>query len=510
MQRWFRRAPERRGAAARAAVPPDRGHLVAAHADLTRLLGDGEVLVDPLALALYARDASMIEGGCALVAFPRSREHVVGCLRVARERGLEVVPRGAGTGLAGAATPTGDALVLTTVKMTRILEVRPADRLAWVEPGVLNLDLVNHLTPLGYTFAPDPSSQQTSTVGGNVATNAGGPHCLALGVTSNHVLGVELAMPEGPVVRLGAEGPEAPGYDLRGLVVGSEGMLGVVTAVCVRLTPLPPAVRTMLIGFDTVAAAADTVAAVIAAGVVPAAMELMDRPIIGLLEAYVHAGYPTDAEAVLLVEVDGLPGGVEAEAALIERIAADHGHTSLQVATDDEHRARIWKGRKSSLGAVSAIAPHYYLHDTVVPRARLTEALAAVYEITERHRLKVVNMFHAGDGNLHPLLLFDRAEPGVLDRVLEASEEIVRLCVELGGSLSGEHGIGLEKRDLMPMLFSGADLDAQACVRGAFDPDGRMNPRKVLPSGAKCGDYALARGGAIGEALAGLPEGSWV
>jgi glycolate oxidase len=452
----------------------------------------------------------MIEGSCALVAFAHSAEQVVGCLRVAREHGLEVVPRGAGTGLAGASTPTGDALVLTTVKMTRIIEVRPQDRLAWVEPGVLNLDLVNHLAPLGYTFAPDPSSQQTSTVGGNVATNAGGPHCLALGVTSNHILGVELALPEGPVVRLGSEGPEAPGYDLRGVVVGSEGMLGVVTAVCVRLTPLPPAVRTMLFGFESVADAADTVAAVIAAGVVPAAMELMDKPILGLLEAYAHAGYPTDAAAVLLVEVDGLPGGVEVEAGLIERIANDHRCSSVQVAADEAHRARIWKGRKNSLGAVSGIAPHYYLHDTVVPRARLTEALAATYEITERHRLTVVNVFHAGDGNLHPLLLFDRAEPGVLDRVLAASEEIVELCVRLGGSLSGEHGIGLEKRDLMPLLFSATDLDAQACLRAAFDPDGRMNPGKVLPSGAKCGDFALARGGTLGEALDRLPEGSWV
>ncbi len=481
-----------------------------AREELARRLGPREVLADPLALALYSRDASMIEGACALVAFPRDRDQVVACLDIAERHSLPVVPRGSGTGLAGGSTPTEGALVVVTTKMDRVLEVRPADRLAWVEPGVLNLDLSTRLRPLGFEFAPDPSSQQTSSVGGNVATNAGGPHCLAYGVTSGHVLALELAMTGGEVVRLGAEGPEAAGYDLRGLVVGSEGTLGIVTAVCVRLTPVAPAVRTMLLDFTSLGDATATVAAVIAAGVVPAAMELLDRRILEVIEPYAHAGYPTDADAVLLVEVDGLPGGVAAEAAVIERVARGHGVRSVRVARDEAQRARLWKGRKSALGAVSKIAPHYYLHDTVVPRRRLTEVLRRVNEITERHDLIVVNMFHAGDGNLHPLLLFDRGVPGTLERVLAASEEIVRVCVEAGGVLSGEHGIGLEKRDLMPLLFSGDDLAVQDCARSAFDPGRRLNPGKVLPTGSRCGDFAMARGQDLAEAVERLPEGSWI
>jgi glycolate oxidase len=481
-----------------------------AREELVRRLGRDQVLDDPLALALYGRDASMIEGACALVAFPRDRDEVVACLEIAERHGLPVVPRGSGTGLAGGSAPMDGALVVVTTKMGRVLEVRPDDRLAWVEPGVLNLDLSERLRPLGLEFAPDPSSQQTSSIGGNVATNAGGPHCLAYGVTSGHVLALELALPGGEVVRLGAEGPEAAGYDLRGLVVGSEGTLGIVTAVCVRLTPVAPAVRTMLLDFRGVADATATVAGVIAAGVVPAAMELLDRRILEVIEPYAHAGYPTDADAVLLVEVDGLPGGVAAEAAVIERVAREHRVGSVQVARDEAQRARLWKGRKNALGAVSKIAPHYYLHDTVVPRARLTEVLGRVYEITERHDLIVVNMFHAGDGNLHPLLLFDRRVPGTLERVLAASEEIVRVCVEAGGVLSGEHGIGLEKRDLMPLLFSADDLAVQDCARAAFDPARQLNPGKVLPSGARCGDFAMARGQDLAGAVERLPDGSWI
>jgi glycolate oxidase len=278
----------------------------------------------------------------------------------------------------------------------------------------------------------------------------------------------------------------------------------------VRLTPIAPAVRTMLLDFATIADATTTVAEVVAAGVVPAAMELLDRRILEVIEPYVHAGYPTDAEAVLLVEVDGLPGGVAAEAAVIERVARAHRVGSIQVARDGAQRARLWKGRKNALGAVSKIAPHYYLHDTVVPRGRLTEVLARIYQITERHDLIVVNMFHAGDGNLHPLLLFDRRVPGTLERVLAASEEIVRACVEAGGVLSGEHGIGLEKRDLMPLLFGPDDLAVQDCARSAFDPERRLNPGKVLPTGARCGDFAMARGQDLAAAVERLPEGSWI
>jgi glycolate oxidase len=482
----------------------------AARRALEEALGPDEVLADPLARRLYARDASMVEGGCALVAFPRSVEDVVACVRVAAEHGLPVVPRGSGTGLAGGATPIGDALVVVTSKMTRILEVRPEDRLAWVEPGLPNLDLANTLRPYGFTYAPDPSSQQTCSIGGNVNTNAGGPHCLAYGVTVNHVLAVDLVLPDGSVERLGSEGPEGSGYDLRGVIVGSEGTLGVVAGVCVRLVPLPPAVRTMLLDFERVEDCAETVSRILASGVIPAAVEMMDRGIVNAAESFAHAGYPTDAAAILIVEVDGTPAAVEAQARAVETAARTNRVRSIRIAADEEERALLWKGRKSAFGAVAQIAPHYHLHDCTVPRTRLAEILTGIYAIAERHDLVVTNVFHAGDGNLHPLLSFDRRVPGTLERVLAASDEIVRLCVGAGGALSGEHGIGLEKRDFMPLVFTEEDLGAQACVRSAFDPDGLMNPVKVLPSGARCGEFAMARGDEAARAAADLPEGSWI
>ncbi len=476
----------------------------AARRALEAALGPAEVLSDPLALALYGRDASLVEGGCALVAFPTELEHVVACMRIAAEHGLPVVPRGAGTGLAGGATPVGDALVVVTTKMNRILDVRPQDRLAWVEPGVLTLDLVEALEPLGLTFAPDPSSRQSSTLGGNVATNAGGPHCLAYGVTSNHVLAVDVVLPDGEVARFGSEGPAAAGYDLRAVLVGSEGTLGVVAAACVRLTPLPPSVRTLLLDFPTIEDSAATVSGVIAAGVVPAAMELMDRGIVEAVEAFVHAGYPTDAAAILIVEVDGTEGATRAQAAAVETVARANHVRTVRTAADDDERARLWKGRRNALGAVGRIAPHYYLHDVVVPRTRLVDALAGFYAIGRAHELTVTCIAHAGDGNLHPHLHFDQRQPGALERVLAASEEIVRLAVELGGSLSGEHGIGLEKRDFLPLVFSAEDLTAQACVRSAFDPERRMNPHKVLPDGARCAEVS-----AVGAAAARGSETAW-
>jgi glycolate oxidase len=474
--------------------------------DLEAALGPSAVVDDPLERRLYARDASLVEGSAGLLVFPDSAEDVAACMRVARDHGLAVVPRGSGTGLAGGSTPLHDALVVVTTKMRRILEVRPEDRLAWVEPGVFNLDLATALAPTGFTFAPDPSSQQVSSIGGNVNTNAGGPHCLAYGVTSAHVLALDVVLADGTRARIGAEGPASAGYDLRGIVVGSEGTLGVVTAVCVRLTPIAPAVRTMLLDFARVEDCAATVSSIVARGVVPAALEMMDQGIVRAVEAFAHAGYPTDAAAVLLVEVDGLEAGVVAQAREVETAAREHDVGSVRVAVDDAERALLWKGRKSAFGAIARIAPHYHLHDCVVPRTRLTDVLVGVYAIAKRHDLIVTNVFHAGDGNLHPLFSFDLSVPGTLERVLAAADEVVRLCVDAGGALSGEHGIGLEKRDFMPLVFTDDDLGAQACVRTAFDPEGRMNPEKVLPDGARCGDFAaaaLARAGA-------LPEGTWI
>ena len=480
--------------------------LGSAKRDLEAALGPGAVVDDPLERRLYARDASLVEGSAGLLVFPESAEDVSACMRVAREHGLPVVPRGSGTGLAGGSTPLHDALVVVTTKMRRILEVRPEDRLAWVEPGVFNLDLATALAPTGFTFAPDPSSQQVSSIGGNVNTNAGGPHCLAYGVTSAHVLALDVVLADGTRARIGAEGPASAGYDLRGIVVGSEGTLGVVTAACVRLTPIAPAVRTMLLDFARVEDCAATVSSIVARGVVPAALEMMDQGIVRAVEAFAHAGYPTDAAAVLLVEVDGLEAGVVAQAREVETAAREHDVGSVRVAVDDAERALLWKGRKSAFGAIARIAPHYHLHDCVVPRTRLTDVLVGVYAIAKRHDLIVTNVFHAGDGNLHPLFSFDLSVPGTLERVLAAADEVVRLCVDAGGALSGEHGIGLEKRDFMPLVFTDDDLGAQACVRTAFDPEGRMNPQKVLPDGARCGDFAaaaLARAGA-------LPEGTWI
>jgi glycolate oxidase len=491
--------------------------LDAARRELEGALGAREVLSDPLALRLYARDASMVEGSAALVVFPRSTEGIVACVRTAATYDLAVVPRGSGTGLAGASTPIGDALVVVTSKMDRILEIRPEDRLAWVEPGLFNLDLGSALRGTGFTYMPDPSSQQVSSIGGNVGTNAGGPHCLAYGVTSAHVLALDVVLADGTVARVGSEGPEAAGYDLRGVVVGSEGTIGLVAAACVRLTPEPPAIITMLLDFATVEDCAATVSEIIARGVVPAALEMMDQGIVRAVESFAHAGYPTDAAAVLLVEVDGIHAAADAEAREVEAAARAHAVGSIRVAETPVERALLWKGRKSAFGAIAQIAPHYHLHDCVVPRTKLVEVLTGVYAICRREGITVTNVFHAGDGNLHPLLSFDRSDPGVLERVLRTSEEIVRLCVDAGGSLSGEHGIGLEKRDFMPLVFTEDDLVAQACVRGAFDPTGRMNPQKVLPDGARCGDFAVAAAGTdgtgaaeIGDAATILPEGSWI
>jgi glycolate oxidase len=449
-------------------------------------------------LSLYRHDASHLEGTALAVCFPVSTSEVQACIGVANRYSIPFVARGSGTGLAGGAVPPEGAIVVSTTKMNRVLSVDPVALRAWVEPGVLNLDLTRHVARHGLHFAPDPSSQQTCSIGGNVANNSGGPHCLSEGVTAAHVVALEVVLPDGAVVMLGGEDPEPPGYDLRGVFVGSEGMFGIATKVCVRLTPDPPAVCTMLMDFDSVEAGASTVSAVIAAGVVPAAMEMMDQLCLGAVEAYVHAGLPVDAATALLVEIVGLPHGVDRDAEIVRQIAADHGVRHVRVAGDDAERALLWKGRKSAFGAIARIKPNYYLHDTVVPRRELPGVLTKVYEIAVRHELLVLNVFHAGDGNLHPLLVFDAREPGVMKRVEAAGEEIVRVSVEAGGVLSGEHGIGLEKRDLMPLLFSPLDLDAQATARAAFDPAGLANPGKVLPSPARCGDTMT------------VPEGAWI
>ncbi|MBA3289408.1 MAG: FAD-binding protein [Acidimicrobiia bacterium] len=467
-------------------------------AALRRALPSDRVRDGRTELSLYRRDASHMEGTAIAVCFPTSTEEVRACVEAAVRHDTPFVARGAGTGLAGGAVPPEGAVVISTMKMTRILGVDPVNRRAWVQPGVLNLDLSREVARHGLHFAPDPSSQQTCSIGGNVANNAGGPHCLSEGVTAAHIMALEVVLPDGQVALLGGEDPEPAGYDLRGAFVGSEGMLGIATAICVRLTPDPLAVCTMLFDFDAVVDGAATVSAVIAAGIVPAAMEMMDQLCLRAVEAYIGAGLPVDAAVALLVEVVGLADGVAADTERITAIARDHGVRGVRIAADDVERALLWKGRKSAFGAIARIKPNYYLHDTVVPRRVLPAVLDQVYEITARHELLVLNVFHAGDGNLHPLIVYDAREPGVMDRVRAAGEEIVRVSVAAGGVLSGEHGIGLEKRDLMPLMFSAVDLAAQATLRAAFDPAGLANPGKVLPSPARCADVAA------------VPEGAWI
>jgi glycolate oxidase len=467
--------------------------------DLRAGLGADLVRSESLDRALFARDASTIaEGDAAAVCFPLDTDQVAHCVRTATAHGRVFVTRGSGTGLAGGAVPIDGSVLVVTTKMDRVQEIDLENRVAWVQPGVVNLDLSRALAPHGFHFAPDPSSQQACSIGGNVANNAGGPHCLAYGVTSTHVLALEVVLPSGDVAVLGSVSGDAAGYDLRGAFVGSEGTLGVATSIAVRLTPNPPAVQTLLADFTSVEAAAAAVSDIIAAGVVPAALEMMDARITQAVEEFVHAGYPTDAAAVLLVEVDGLPDGVALDRATVTEVVRSHGARTVRVAADDAERALLWKGRKSAFGAIARVKPNYYLHDTVVPRHRLVDVLAHVYEIADRYDLLMMNVFHAGDGNLHPLIVFDAREPGVLERVRAAGEEIVTVSLDAGGVLSGEHGIGLEKRDLMPRLFSADDLDAQARLRAAFDPDLVANPSKVLPAGSRCGD------------LQAVPEGVWV
>jgi len=391
-------------------------------------------------------------------------------------------------------------VVIVTTKMNKIIEVDLDNRIAWVEPGVLNLDLSNELGPLGFHFAPDPSSQQVCSIGGNVANNSGGPHCLAYGVTSGHVAAIEVVLPYGAVTTLGDLTSEAPGYDLRGLFIGSEGTMGVATKVAVRLTQNPPEVRTLLLDFSDVRDGAAAVSAIIAAGLIPAALEMMDQRAIEVVEAFVNAGYPTEAAAVLLVELDGLPGGVEHGIQTVRSVAQKFHVGNIRVAADDKERALLWKGRKNAFGAVARLKPDYYLHDTVVPRGKLVEVLEKVYRIADEHDLMAVNVFHAGDGNLHPILAYDSREKGVLERVEAAGRAIVTASIEAGGVLSGEHGIGLEKRDYMGMLFSAHDMVTQDLVREAFDPEGLANPLKILPSGSRCSDSFRQH----------VPAGAWV
>ena len=469
--------------------------------ELRLLLGVDCVLDAAVELYLYSRDASLMRGEATCVVFPESTDEVSAVIRIAEAHGVPIVARGAGTGLTAGASPTEGGIVLVTTAMNQI-EIDLDNRTAWVGSGVINLDLTRAAEPYGLHFAPDPSSQSACTIGGNVANNSGGAHCLAEGATTSHVLGLEVVVAGGEVLLLGGQAPDRPGLDLKGLIVGSEGTLGVVTKALVRLLPLEADVRTLLLDFDHLRGATKTVSDVIASGLVPAALEIMDQKMTIAVENWLHAGLPTEAAAVLLAEVVGDPEAVEAEASLIDRIGRENGAGTVQIARDQAHRDTLWKGRKSAFGAVAQVAPDYYLHDTVVPRSRLVETMEEIQAIADRYQLDVYNVFHAGDGNLHPLMAFDASQPGMMERVHQAGEEMVAACLRRGGALSGEHGIGLEKRDMMRAGFTELDLDAQARLKEVFDPAATFNPAKVLPQGSRCFDF----GGTRRE----IPDGAWI
>jgi glycolate dehydrogenase FAD-linked subunit len=476
----------------------------ALHARLVDAIGADAVKSAVEDLAVYAYDAYSEDRPPDAAVLPRDARDVSAVVRIAAELGAPIVPRGAGTGLCGGAVPVSGGVVISFARMNRILELDVANRRARVQPGLINLDLSRVTQPQGLFYAPDPSSQKISTIGGNVGTNAGGPHCLSYGTTTNHVIGLEYVENSGDVVRTSLDDC---GYDLTGALVGSEGTLGIVTAVDVRLLRMPAAVRVCVAAFGDVEAASAAVSAIIGAGIVPTALEIMDALIVSAVEAHYHAGYPTDAGAVLLVEVAGALEDMDANEAALRRVAREHGALSWRTASDAREREALWASRKGAAGALGRLAPNYYIQDACVPRTKLPQALGAVDEISRAHGLQVGNVFHAGDGNLHPLLLFDRRDKRQVGAVVSAGTDILAACIGLGGTISGEHGIGYEKRETLPLVFTTDDLATMGRVRDVFDPNRRFNPDKIFPRGASCGEVRAGRPNAAGAAIAG---GAWL
>jgi glycolate oxidase len=434
-----------------------------------------------------------------VVVLPSATEQVAAILRYCKREGIKVVPRGAGTGLSGSALPLGDGVLLGMGKFNRILAIDTIDRVVVCQPGVTNLGITSAVAADGFYYAPDPSSQIACTIGGNVAENSGGVHCLKYGVTSNNVLGVEFVTMDGEIVRLGGRHLESEGYDLLGVMIGSEGLLGVVTEVTVRILRKPETARAVLLGFPSVEAGGATVAAIISAGIIPGGMEMMDTPAIHAAEAFVRAGYPLDVESLLIVELDGPAAEVDELIASVDAIARAHGAVYARTSENEEERLRFWAGRKAAFPAVGRISPDYYCMDGTIPRKRLPDVLKRMNELAAIHDLRLANVFHAGDGNLHPLILYDANKPGELDRAEAFGSDILRLCVEVGGVLTGEHGVGVEKRDLMGAMFTEDDLKQQQRVKCAFDPDGLLNPGKVFPVLHRCAELGRmhVRRGAI-------------
>lgn len=454
--------------------------------DLRRAVGPRAVLHRDADLLLYEYDGSIDKGRPECVVFPRSTDEVVEVVRVAADHSLPLVGRGAGTGLSGGVIPTRGGIMIGFSRMNRILELDFENECAVVQPGVVNLDITRAVESRGYYYAPDPSSQKACTIGGNVAENAGGPHTLIYGVTTNHVLGLEAVLPDGTVLNLGGKEADLPGYDLTGLLTGSEGTMALVTKVIVRLMRAPEAVETVLAVFDRAEDAAATVGELTARAITPAAVEMLDGVMLRMVEDATHAGYPKDAEAVLLIELEGIREAVAEQLEQVDAVCRACRAREARVAKSAEERALLWKGRKNAFGAVGRVSPTYYVQDGVVPRTRIADTLRHIYRVAEKYGLTISNIFHAGDGNMHPIILFDPRSEDETRRTRAAGEDILRYCIEAGGAITGEHGVGLEKNELMPLLFAEDSLAQMERLMRIFNPEGRLNPGKILPTGKGC------------------------
>ncbi len=466
--------------------------------ELRRALPAAQVLWREYDLMLYEYDGSIDKHRPLAVVFPLSTDEVSLIVRLCHRLGVPYTARGAGTGLSGGAIPARGGVLLNLSRMNRILEIDVPNMRAIVEPGVVNMRLGTATTLVGLTYVPDPSSQKACTIGGNVGENSGGPHTLRYGVTTNHTLGLEAVLPGGEVVQLGGSALDSPGYDLIGLLVGSEGTLGIVTRIWVRLVPMTETVKTILAVFPNMEDASSAVAGMIAQRIVPAAIEMMDNLTIRAIESRMPSGYPVEAEGVVLIEVDGLREEVEAQSEAVQQVCRDNRALSVRLAKDEAERAALWAGRKGAFAAIGRLTPDYYTVDGVVPRTKLPATLARIQEISRESGFRIANVFHAGDGNLHPLIMWDSDVEGAEERVIDAGAEIMRVCAAAGGSLSGEHGIGMEKKDLMPLIFSQDDVAQMLKIKDALDPGGLCNPGKMFPTAGRCLELFARRGRAVG------------
>ncbi len=473
--------------------------------ELAEILGSEGLVLTPEGRVTYECDMhTFYKGAPEAVALPRTTEQVIELVRLCRHEKVAVVPRGSGTGLIGGAMAPHGGVMVAMTRMNEVLEIDLPNRCATVQPGLINLWLTDAVRDRGYFFAPDPSSQMVSSIGGNASTNAGGPHCLKYGVTANHVLGLEFVTGAGERLRLGGKVHDRAGYDLTGVAVGSEGTFGVVTAITVRLLHAPESVKTALAAFSSIDDASEAVSAIIAAGIVPAALEMLDEAVIRAINAGIGAGYPKGAAAVLLIELDGPDAEIAVQAARCTEICRERLALEIRVAKNDAERALLWKGRKEAAGVLGRLTPNWLLQDAVVPRSKLPTIMREMTAIAARHGLLIANVFHAGDGNLHPLICFDERRPGELERARRANEDLLTACIALGGSVTGEHGVGVDKAKNLPKQYAPADLNFMARLRRAWDPDNIMNPGKLLPSHPACGE-----GLRVGTPPR-IPSGAWV